>query len=146
MTHTIKASRNRNPMWYFERNYVALTAMLEQTQLEQHGVLNFELAGCPVEISIVERTRYTTLIRIHQELVNQASFLSDIVFDVRIYDDAQLAEVISYQGKKRIKYKYAYPNNNMYVPDEKRQGNLLLHDWLLTCARLDYQDNLIEKV
>ncbi|MGD9386424.1 MAG: DUF1249 domain-containing protein [Thioalkalispiraceae bacterium] len=133
-------------MWYFERNYVALTAMLEQTQLEQHGVLNFELAGCPVEISIVERTRYTTLIRIHQELVNQASFLSDIVFDVRIYDDAQLAEVISYQGKKRIKYKYAYPNNNMYVPDEKRQGNLLLHDWLLTCARLDYQDNLIEKV
>ena len=71
--------------------------------------------------------------------------LPDIIFDVRVYDDARLAEVISYQGRGRIQFKYNYPNDKMYVPDEKRQGNLLLHDWLSTCSRLNYSDNLVEK-
>ena len=146
MTHSIKETRIKNPMWYFERNYTVLSAMLEEIQLERFGVAYFDLGGCPVEISLVENTRYTRLVKICQELSGKGSFLSDITFDVRIYEDAHLAEVISYQGKSRIKFKYEYPNNNMYVPDEKRQGNLLLYDWLSTCTRLNYKDNLIEKV
>jgi len=146
MTHSIKETRIKNPMWYFERNYTALSTMLEEIQLDRFGVAYFDLGGCPVEISLVENTRYTRLVKIRQELAGKGSFLSDIIFDVRIYQDAQLAEVISYQGKSRIKFKYEYPNHNMYVPDEKRQGNLLLHDWLSTCSRLNYKDNLIEKV
>lgn len=133
-------------MWFFERNYAVLTALLDEIQLERRGTVNFELAGCPVEISTIENTRYTSLIRIHHELKGKGSFLSDVIFDIRVYEDAQLAEVISYQGQSRIKFKYDYPNNNMYMPDEKSQGNLLLHDWLSTCARLNYKDTLIERV
>ncbi len=144
MTHSIKESRSRNPMWYFERNYFLLSEMLEETQLLQNGVAGFELGACPVELSVIETTRYTSLVKIHQLFVSKTTHLPDIVFDVRVYHDANLAEVLSYQGRERIQYKYTYPNENMFVPDEKRQGNLLLHDWLSTCSRLNYKDNIIE--
>lgn len=132
-------------MWYFERNYVVLSAILDETQLLQHGVANFDLGTCPVELRVLEETPYTLLIRICQTFTDKGAYLSDIIFEVRIYQDAHLAEVISYQGKARIKFKYAYPNDNMFVPDEKRQGNLLLHDWLSICSRLNYKEALIEK-
>ena len=144
MTHSIKESRNKNPMWYFEHNYLVLSDMLDETQLLQHGIANFEVGMCPVELRIIEDTRYTLLIRIHQQFTSTAEYLSDIIFDVRLYQDAQLAEVLSYQGKARIQFKYTYPNENMFVPDEKRQGNLLLHDWLSMCSRLNYKETLIE--
>lgn len=119
--------------------------MLAETQLLRFGVANFEVGMCPVELRIIEKTRYTSLIRIHQTFMSKTVHLSDIIFDVRIYQDAQLAEVLSYQGKTRVQYKYTYPNESMFVPDEKSQGNLLLHDWLSTCSRLNYKEHIIEK-
>ena len=140
----MKESICKNPMWYFERNYVVLTAILDETQLLQHGVANFDLGACPVELRVLEETPYTLLVRICQTFTDKGGYLSDIIFEVRIYQDAHLAEVISYQGKARIKFKYTYPNDNMFVPDEKRQGNLLLHDWLSICSRLNYKEALVE--
>ena len=131
-------------MWYFERNYISLFSMLEETQLHSLGLVRFELGLCPVELTVIENTRYTSLIRIHQMFNSKNHHLSDIVFEVRLYHDAQLAEVISYQGNTRIEYKYTYPNKHMFVPEEKRQGNLLLHDWLSTCSRLNYKEHIIE--
>lgn len=145
MTHSIRESRSKNPMWYFESNYIALSAMLDETQLLQSGVANFEIGMCPVELRIIENTPYTSLIRIHQTFKRKIAHLSDLIFDVRIYHDALLAEVLSYQGKARIQYKYSYPNESMFVPDEKSQGNMLLHDWLSTCSRLNYKEHIIEK-
>jgi len=146
MSHSIKESICKNPMWYFEHNYVALSAMLDETQVLQRGVANFDLGSCPVELRVMEQTPYTSLIKIRQSFVNNSGkdgHLSDIIFDVRIYQDARVAEVISYQGKARIKYKYVYPNEKMFLPDEKHQGNLLLHDWLSNCSRLNYKETLI---
>jgi len=144
MSHSIQYARSRNPMWYFERNYFLLSGMVEETQLLQNGVAGFELGTCPVELSVIETTRYTALIKIHQRFNDMSAHLPDIIFDVRIYQDAHLAEVMSYQGRERIQFKYAYPNKNMFVPDEKSQGNLLLHDWLSTCSRLNYKETLTE--
>jgi len=57
---------------------------------------------------------------------------------VRIYHDAQLAEVISYQGHSRILSKYPYPNQKMFHRDEKRQANYLLNDWLDTMKEVEF--------
>lgn len=146
MTHSIKESICKNPMWYFEHNFVVLSAMLDETQLLQRGVASFDLGSCPVELRLMEQTPYTALIQIRQSFANKSrksGHLSDIIIDVRVYQDAHLAEVISYQGKAGIKFKYTYPNDKMFLPDEKHQGNLLLHDWLSTCSRLNYKETLI---
>ncbi len=144
MSHSIKQDRSRSPMWFFERNYNALLAMLDETRLMELGRVQFELASYPVELELLEETRYTVLLKISQRFSTANSMLADVVFTVRIYQDARLAEVISYQGQHSIQYKYPYPNEGMFVPDEKKQCNLLLYDWLNACSRLNYKETLIE--
>jgi hypothetical protein len=39
---------------------------------------------------------------------------------------------------RRFKAVYDYPNLEMMQPDEKRQINLLLRDWLMLCQRQGY--------
>jgi uncharacterized protein YqiB (DUF1249 family) len=52
---------------------------------------------------------------------------------VRLYHDARVAEVLGFQGQGRFKPHYDYPNEQMYLPDEKRQVNLMLRDVLNYC-------------
>jgi len=49
---------------------------------------------------------------------------------VRIYDDADMAEVISIDRQRVRLLNYDYPNRDMYVPDEKNQLNHFLGVWL----------------
>jgi len=131
-------------MWYFERNFVALSEMLNETELLEKGMAQFELGNSLAQIKLLEQTPYTQLIQIRHQIMTSDHLVPDVIFSVRIYSDAKLAEVTQYQGKTRIQAKYRYPNQQMYMPDEKSQMNLLLYDWLCTCNRLNYKDKIIE--
>lgn len=138
-----RAGNTRNPMWYFERNYIALMKMLAHAQMNEHCRVRFELAGSLVTLALLEQTPYTLLLDIHQHIPGQDNtLLPDLHFTVRVYVDAQLAEVVSYQGHARLHARYDYPNPRMLYRDEKRQANLLLHDWLSTCSRLNYRESI----
>jgi uncharacterized protein YqiB (DUF1249 family) len=144
MTHSIVKARRYNPMWYFERNYAALVEMLCLSQVLENGRAEFELAGNRIEIALLERSRYTLLVAIQQTFSNgeQSHFLGDLEFKVRLYLDAKLAEVISYQGQQPHEPRYPFPNNRMFQPDEKRQTNLVLYDWLSNCSRLNFLESV----
>jgi len=145
MSHSIEQDRALSPMWYFERNYFALLAMFEETNLLESGRVQFELGSHPVELEVLEETRYTVLVKICQKFnATGSGLLANAVFTVRVYSDARLAEVISYQGQHRIGYKYPYPNDGKFAPDEKRQCNLVLYDWLNACTRLNYKETITE--
>lgn len=133
-------------MWYFEHNYVALMNMICEFDLMNHAAIEFSMTGNTVRVTLVERTRYTLLIRIRQQFQPAEKFLPDLCFDIRLYLDARLAEVISYQGVRRLDAKYPYPNKGMHHPDEKQQTNLILYDWLSTCSRLNFSQATISKI
>lgn len=52
---------------------------------------------------------------------------------IRIYHDAQSAEVIAYQNQRRFHGKYEYPNTRMRQRDEKVQLNRFLGEFLNLC-------------
>jgi uncharacterized protein YqiB (DUF1249 family) len=54
---------------------------------------------------------------------------------VRLYHDASMAEVMSYQNQHRFEGRYQYPNPQMRLPDEKIQLNKFLADWLDHCLQ-----------
>ncbi|RLU00035.1 MAG: DUF1249 domain-containing protein [Ketobacter sp.] len=87
-----------------------------------------------VSIRVVERSKYTTTVALAQE-----SMLDDWVpkpmLTVRLYHDAQMAEVLSFQRNRYIRQNYAYPNEKMFQPDEKAQLNAFLGEWLEFCLR-----------
>ena len=54
---------------------------------------------------------------------------------VRIYHDANTAEVVAYQNHRHFKASYPVPNSHMYQVDEKDQLNRFLTEWLNLCLQ-----------
>ena len=148
MSHTIATLRAKNPMWVYERNYSLLVNLFPQLiqgrMPSDEAVIEFpDRSG--VCTQIVERCRYTLTMVLAE--VFKGDLVPEINMNVRLYHDAGVAEVMAYQGFSRLLPRYrdlgrGQPSN----PDEKRQANLLLHDWLtsllkthkLAPSRMDY--------
>ncbi len=90
-------------------------------------------------ITVNEITRYTTLLTIAQDATVMGKHLAQFfqpTMVIRLYHDAQMAEVISSQDIHQIKPRYDYPNAAMRQPDEKQQVNQFLKEWLQLCHQL----------
>ncbi len=124
-----------------ERNYAALCALLpEPLQIgQQYSVHLGELDR--YRLTILELAPFTTRVKI--ELSSTAQRYFQPSFDVQLYHDARLAEVVRAQQQWRFIGVYPYPNATMSLPDEKRQINLLLRDWLNLCSRRGTQVNSV---
>lgn len=102
-----------------------------------------EMPGGCVEIlvELVERSRYTTLVRFTQlgpqvqEVAGVALNLAPPTMQVRLYHDARSAEVVEVRNESRFKEVYEYPNTRMRARDEKAQVNRFLGEYLAMCLR-----------
>ena len=140
-------------------NYVLLLKVqADKTQLDQqrHFFINDHLAYV---VTVNEVTRYTSLITFehnsleHNSLepnasVQKAAKITKTTkttktntfanafhprMSIRLYHDAQMAEVISSQGIFQVKPRYDYPNKKMHQQDDKQQINQFLNEWLHLC-------------
>ena len=94
-----------------------------------------ELGGAQrVVLEIVETFKYTSTVSIVLEVPGLASaYYRPPVMLVRLYHDANTAEVISYQDERRIRVMYQEDELPRFYPDEKEQVNLFLAEWLALC-------------
>jgi uncharacterized protein YqiB (DUF1249 family) len=114
-----------------ESNYVRLLQLFPD--YETSNSREFQLSdGQRVRIDIVERCRYTTLMKVCQHPAAE-DWLVPPYFDLRAYHDARMVEVSSFQARGRIAARYEYPNPGMHARDEKAQQNLFLAEWLGHC-------------
>lgn len=98
------------------------------------------------KVTIVEVTRYTSLITFEQQIWQNTDLDTNPPFanllkpsmSIRLYHDARAAEVISSQGIRQVKPRYDYPNINMHQEDEKQQINQFLNEWLHLCLYLGH--------
>jgi len=138
-------NRQPSPMWVFENNYRKLLQLfpdLIDIAAPDISIQNDKMA---LRVTVQECSRYTTTIAIKHSFKQQTPYLVDMAMKVRIYYDAQVAEVISYQGQHRFEGRYDYPNPQMRHRDEKRQLNQLLQEWLDYCLT-DYDSFTVEPV
>lgn len=95
-------------------------------------------AHLQMHVSVKERSPYTTFIDIEQAqtaVSSLASRVSVVKVSVRVYHDAQMAEVVAFAHLQRILPRYDYPNPAMHQPDEKAQWNRFLGEWLSHCLQ-----------
>ena len=119
-----------------ERNYAQLNRYLAaDAQSGQSTDIRINARHC-YRLSVTDVARFTTTLRIELLEADHALFRPGFV--VRLYHDAAVAEVLACQHISRFKARYDYPNTDMLLPDEKRQINLLLRDWLKLCAGQGY--------
>lgn len=138
-----------------EANYFRLLGLFSDLHSEDERRIGLSL-GTEVEVvlMVLERTSYTTLLSITQRQAGAAEALDTRsektdksvtvrwvkppVLTVRLYHDAQIAEVITYGSDRGVRPKNAYPNQHMFQPDEKRQWNHFLEEWLVLCRQHGY--------
>jgi uncharacterized protein YqiB (DUF1249 family) len=115
-----------------EANYARLLRLFPE--YENANTRGFTVGSARVQMEVVERCRYTTIFRLHQQH-SENRWLGSLRVEVRAYHDASMLEVGMFQSHRRIEARYQYPNNKMYQQDEKTQQNRFLADWLEHCLQ-----------
>ncbi|MGB0764417.1 MAG: DUF1249 domain-containing protein [Luminiphilus sp.] len=111
-----------------ESNYLRLLRVFPA--YEKSNMTEVATGHLVLVLEVVERTRYTTLMRVTQRGQHG---LPAMGLDVRLYHDASMAEIIAFQRHRRLAGRYDYPNPNMYQRDEKVQQNRYLAELLESC-------------
>lgn len=114
-----------------EINFAQLRHLLPRSY-EVGETVTYQVNGTHYCLSIVESTRYTSLVEILQTFPS-VSYWSLPAMRVRLYHDAMVAEVCSSQQIYRFKARYDYPNKKLHQRDEKHQINQFLANWLRYC-------------
>ena len=117
-----------------EANYLRLLKLLPDDQTEREFLLGDGDQQASVRLYIEEDHRYTTMLRLEQQ-GHSPGWLQPQAMQVRLYHDAGMAEVLSYQQAQRFDGRYPYPNPAMRLPDEKLQLNRFLAEWLTHCLQ-----------
>lgn len=122
-----------------EINYIRLTKLLVNNQLPAlRDEFRFMVARGEQHwlhlLCVIERSPYTTTLELSREALDTSSnWLKMPKLTLRMYHDAKLAEVLAWEGHKRLRPRYEYPNQSMYQNDEKYQLNRFLGEWLTVC-------------
>ena len=119
-----------------EANYLRICKLLPAKQAVDSSTRSLRMAGFGDQlfyIQLVERTPYTWLVELGQQPREDSPgprWVQMPRLKVRLYHDAKLAEVLSFEGVRKVWPRHSYPNQHMYQPDEKAQWNQFLEDWL----------------
>lgn len=117
-----------------EANYLRLMKLLAGANADKYAfMVSRGNSAWRHQLQVVERSRYTTTLLLTQESPYASTWLKMPRLTVRVYHDARLAEVLAWEGHKRLRPRYEYPNSLMYQADEKLQLNLFLGEWLSLC-------------
>ncbi len=118
-----------------DANYLRLMKLfpgLREEDANAFGVMMGDHAH-RVELKVLERGPYTTLIELQQQ--PRAPWNARPRMVVRLYHDARSAEVVECHGARHFRPVYDYPNRHMHQPDEKAQVNRFLTEFLSMCLR-----------
>jgi len=115
-----------------EANYVRLCKLMPNLAKQDHWSYRCEATDQvpkTIDIRITERARYTTMLEVSQH-DGLPRWSGDLMLRVRLYHDANMAEVTAWDNHDGLRARYEYPNKKMYQRDEKSQINTFLADWL----------------
>ena len=133
MSHTLEQTRNTKPMWVFEHNYTYLREIFPEIMELYTETLIYRDTLKLVKIKCLEVSRYTTLISLNLTFVNSTQ-IPEIKMSIRLYHDAEVAEVVTYQNISRL-IAPSFSTAKETDKDHKRQANLLLYELLADCIK-----------
>tara|TARA_B100000676_G_C17992905_1_gene796010 strand:+ start:517 stop:951 length:435 start_codon:yes stop_codon:yes gene_type:complete len=118
-----------------DANYLRLMKLFPELREEDRDAFGMVVGDTPYEVQmqVVERGPYTTLVRLAQ--LPEAPWSTRPALIVRLYHDARSAEVVEYQRDGHFRAVYDVPNKDGRQPDEKAQVNRFLGEFLSMCLK-----------
>lgn len=124
-------------MAVYEENYQALIRLIPDMAVDT-AILSAPGMLPDLHMKVLERGKYTvTLAFLH--VLDDDQIVPDMYLKVRVYFDARLVEVITYQNKTGFARIYTYPDNRLRYPTEKRRVNQFFSEWLAYCNFKGYR-------
>ncbi len=122
-----------------ETNYQKLFRLIpELCTYNQHAVGNTQSKPA-LYIEILERSNHTLTIELSHCFNHQLDTYLEPAVKIRIYLDAQLAEVIRDHARSDVNRAIKDPSKTTEIRDYKWQLNYFLSKWLDHCLLTDYQ-------
>lgn len=134
-----------NTSWCLEQicdsNYQKLFQLIPDLTVYEHYAVGVTISAQPqLFLKVLERNPYTLTI----ELSHQFSHLRELMLPavtIRIYLDAQLAEVLCDIDRPAVARVFQDPGNLIGIRQYKWRLNYFLQKWLDFCMKADYQFN-----
>lgn len=118
-------------MWFFEHNYSYLRELFPEIMELYSETLIYRDSLKLVKIKCLEVSRYTTLISLNL-VFTRCPQIPSIEMSIRLYHDAEVADVVTYQNISRLVAPY-FSTEKDTDKDHKRQANILLYELLSGC-------------
>ena len=99
---------------------------------EQRADWDFAAGDVTVALEVTARGRYTTDMRLRYHSATPRVWAGSY-FDLRLYHDARMAEIVHCSTSRRFEARYRYPNPDMLQRDEKYQQNRFAAELLSFC-------------
>lgn len=127
-------------------NYGRLTRLLAGMAQDSCRVCWDQPGGSPavLEVHVQERSPYTDTLLLSLTTA-RLPWCPRLDMEVRLYHDAELAEVLRFQAARRIPARNRYPNAAMHARDEKTQVNEFLAESLAHCLREGFRPVALEE-
>jgi len=139
LSHTLEQTRNQKPMWFFENNYIYFREIFPEVIELYSGKLVYKDNLKIVKLRCIEVSRYTTLISLDLTFI-ACPQIAPVNMNVRLYHDAQLADVVSYQNISPLVAPYFSADKNN-CENHKRQANILLYEILKGCINPNHTES-----
>lgn len=131
-------------MRVFEMNYLRLTQLIPELDEAEEGLLySFRNQKGIINIHLRERGPYTATLDVTHQTPGLQKHIPDMQLAVKVYHDAQMAEVVCYQNQDGFQAKNDYPNSRMHHKREKAELNRFLTEWLEYCLKQQARLSLV---
>ncbi len=122
-----------------ESNYQKLFKLIPDLMAFKESAIGLALHNTTLHLEIIERTPHTMTVELsHCFNGNLDEFLEPAV-KIRVYLDAQLAEVLSDHARAGVSQVFKDPGLTREIMNYKWRLNYFLQKWLDHCLKKDYQ-------
>ena len=89
-------------------------------------------------LKVIDRTKHTLTVELSHQFSKQLETFMEPAVKIRIYLDANLAEVIKDHARPKVSIMYKDPSQSVEIMDYKWRLNYFLQKWLDHCLQNDY--------
>ena len=117
----------------YELNYIQLRRLVADFDLIPDASVSRAKGALDLHLAVLDRARYTTTLRLTYRFNDESGSYPAPDAIIRLYHDAQSAEVISHsrrRGRKHAEYDRSYHH---YPMPMKWEANRFLQKWLAYC-------------
>jgi uncharacterized protein YqiB (DUF1249 family) len=120
-------------------NYQKLFKLIPELLALKEVAVGVALNNTPLHITVIENTPYTMMIELNHCFSHNKDEYFEPSMKIRLYLDAQLAEVMSDQARSPIALAFKDKSLSIDIMNYKWRLNYFLQKWLDHCLKKGYQ-------